>query len=124
MQGSTFGDFIRRKREEKRIGLRQFCTELEFDPSRWSKVERAVLQPPCDGATLKKIAQILSIKLNSEEWTKLKDLAAFGRGEIPADIMNDKQLVSCLPLVFRSLREKPTREQLANIVDIIRQSDT
>jgi transcriptional regulator with XRE-family HTH domain len=123
MQGNTFGDFVRTRREEKRVGLRQFCASLNFDPSRWSKVERGVLQPPSDESTLKGIAKLLSIKLNSDEWAMLKDLAAFGRGEIPADIMKDDDLVACLPLVFRSLREKPTREQLTNLADLIRHSD-
>jgi transcriptional regulator with XRE-family HTH domain len=118
----TFGNFIRQRREDLRIGLRQFCTELNFDPSRWSKVERGVLQPPSDEGTLKSIAKLLAIK--SGDWTKLKDLAAFGRGEIPKDIMDDEELVACLPLVFRTLRnEKPTKEQLYNLADLIRHSN-
>lgn len=120
----TFGNFIRQRREEVRIGLRQFCTELNFDPSRWSKVERGVLQPPSDEGTLKSIAKLLAIKTNSTDWAKLKDLAAFGRGEIPKDIMDDEELVACLPLVFRTLRnEKPTKEQLYNLADLIRHSN-
>ncbi len=120
----TFGSFIRLKREESRVGLRQFCLELNFDPSRWSKVERGVLQPPSDEGTLKGIAKILAIKKDSNEWTKLKDLAAFGRGELPKDIMEDKELVACLPLVFRTLRnEKPTKDQLNNLADLIRHSN-
>ncbi len=125
MDRESFGEFVRRFREEKRVGLRQFCNTLAIDPSRWSKIERGVLQPPNDERTLKAIAKLLSIKLNSEEWNELKDLAVLGRGELPQDIMNDEELVGCLPLVFRTLRkEKPTREQLTNLVDLIRHSNS
>lgn len=120
----TFGNFIRQRREELRVGLRQFCSELNFDPSRWSKVERGVLQPPSDDGILKSIAKILAIKASSSDWTKLKDLAAFGRGELPKDIMSNDELVACLPLVFRTLRnEKPTKEQLYNLAELIRHSN-
>ena len=125
MERETFGTFIRRLREERRVGLRQFCIALEVDPSRWSKIERGVLQPPSDEQILKVIAKLLSVKLNSEEWGQLKDLAVLGRGELPQDIMDDEQLVGCLPLVFRTIRkEKPTREQLVNLVDLIRHSNS
>jgi transcriptional regulator with XRE-family HTH domain len=124
MEMETFGNFLRDRREQRRLGLRQFCSELNFDPSRWSKVERGVLQPPSDEGTLRDIAKLLGIKQDGGDWNKLKDLAAFGRGEIPKDIMADEELVACLPLVFRTLRnEKPTREQLYNLADLIRHSD-
>lgn len=125
MERETFGTFVRSLREERRVGLRQFCNALEVDPSRWSKIERGILQPPSDEQTLKAIAKLLSVKVNSEEWSQLKDLAVLGRGELPQDIMDDEELIGCLPLVFRTLRkEKPTREQLDNLVDLIRHSNS
>lgn len=124
MEKETFGNFVRMRREEKRVGLRQFCTELNCDPSRWSKVERAVLQPPSDDQTLKRIAKLLSIKQDTPEWTKLQDLAILGRGEIPKDIMANEELVACLPMVFRTLRrEKPSKDQLLSLADLIRHSN-
>lgn len=125
MERETFGSFVRRLREERRVGLRQFCSTLEVDPSRWSKIERGVLQPPSDEQTLKAIAKLLLVKVNTDEWSQLKDLAVLGRGELPQDIMDDEELVGCLPLVFRTLRkEKPTREQLVNLADLIRHSNS
>jgi len=59
---------------------------------------------------LGKIAKVLKIPKRGPEWVKFRDLAIFSRGEIPQDIMEDKELVACLPLVFRTLgREKPTK---------------
>jgi transcriptional regulator with XRE-family HTH domain len=124
MSNETFGSFIREKREEQRVSLRQFCNELNVDPSRWSKVERGVLQPPGDDDTLNTMAKLLAIKKNSPDWAKMKDLAVLGRGEIPKDIMEDEELVACLPMVFRTLRrEKPSKDQLLSLADLIRHSN-
>jgi len=120
----VFGAYVREKRLELRIGLREFCNTLELDPSRWSKVERGTLQPPKDEEMLGKIAKVLKIPKRGPEWVKFRDLAIFSRGEIPQDIMEDKELVACLPLVFRTLgREKPTKEQLLSLADLIRHSN-
>ncbi|MBI5173320.1 MAG: helix-turn-helix domain-containing protein [Candidatus Melainabacteria bacterium] len=120
----VFGDYVRERRQELRIGLREFCSTLELDPSRWSKVERGTLQPPKDEDILAKIAKVLKIPKSGAEWEKFRDLAIFSRGEIPQDIMEDKELVACLPLVFRTLgREKPTKEQLLSLADLIRHSN-
>lgn len=125
MDRESFGCFVRRLREERRVGLRQFCASLNIDPSRWSKIERGVLQPPHEDKILKAIAKLLSIKLNTDEWIQLKDLAVLGRGELPKDILEDEELVGCLPLVFRTLRnEKPTRDQLVQLVDLMRHSNS
>lgn len=122
---TAFGDYTRERRQELRLGLREFCTTLELDPSRWSKVERGTLQPPKDEEMLGRIAKALKIPKKGTEWVKFKDLAIFSRGEIPEDLMKDKELMACLPLVFRTLgREKPTKEQLLNLADLIRRSNT
>ncbi len=121
---TAFGDYVRERRQELRLGLREFCTTLELDPSRWSKVERGTLQPPKDEEMLGKIAKVLKLPKTGAEWEKFKDLAVFSRGEIPEDLMEDKELVACLPLVFRTLgREKPTKEQLLSLADLIRHSN-
>ena len=41
-----FGDFIKEKRINKEITLREFCRQLELDASNWSKIERGVMSPP------------------------------------------------------------------------------
>lgn len=106
------------------MGLREFCSTVELDPSRWSKVERGTMQPPKDDELLKKVASALKIPKSGAEWARFRDLAIFGRGEIPEDLMEDKELVACLPLVFRTLgREKPTKAQLLSLADLIRHSN-
>jgi transcriptional regulator with XRE-family HTH domain len=70
-----FGDYVRALRERNEIGLREFCVALEFDPSRWSKMERGLLQPPTDQDLLERIASVLKISNDTEEFAKLRDLA-------------------------------------------------
>ena len=118
-----FGDFIKQLRAQKRIGLREFCLALEFDPSHWSKVERGLANPPKDQEVLEQIARLLDVKLGSDEWTRLTDLAALSRGRIPDDLLKDKELLASLPLVFRNLRrEPPTKDELNEVVDLVSHS--
>jgi transcriptional regulator with XRE-family HTH domain len=119
---TSFGDYVRGLREKKEIGLREFCTSLEFDPSRWSKMERGLLQPPTDHEILEKIAKTLGISPDTDEFAKLRDLAFLSRGQIPDDILSEKELVECLPMIFRTLRsdEKPTPAQLRKLADKLR----
>jgi len=117
-----FGDYVRGLREKHEIGLREFCVALEFDPSRWSKMERGLLQPPTDQEMLERIAVVLKISSDTEEFARLRDLAFLSRGQVPDDILSEKELVECLPMIFRTLRndEKPTPAQLRKLADKLR----
>lgn len=119
---TEFGEYVRELREKHEIGLREFCAELEFDPSRWSKMERGILQPPTDQGMLQRIAQVLKIAVDGNEFAKLRDLAFLSRGRVPDDILSEKELVACLPMIFRTLRndEKPSRAQLRKLADKLR----
>jgi transcriptional regulator with XRE-family HTH domain len=116
-----FGTFIRDLRLKKELGLREFCIKAEVDPSYWSKVEREVIAPPQSKEKLREIAKILSISKGSKDWNELKERAALGAGKLPEDLLSDKELVECLPLVFRTLRfNKPTKSDLKSLADKIR----
>ena len=41
-----FGKFIKERRIEKGLTLREFCKLIEVDASNWSKIERGLLSPP------------------------------------------------------------------------------
>ena len=118
-----FGKFIKEQRIKKRIGLREFCKKYNHDPSNWSKIEREVLPPPNDENKLKEWATQLEVDPGSSDWYTFFDLAFTEKGRIPADIMKDEEIVKKLPLFFRTLRgQKPTEEELRNLVEIIRGS--
>src|SRR4030043_380464 len=70
-----FGEFIKERRIAKGISLREFCKRIEIDASNWSKVERSLLAPPQDEEKLRKIAQLLDVKIGSPLWKEMKDKA-------------------------------------------------
>src|SRR6476646_7060852 len=105
---SMFGEFIKQIRERQRLGLREFCQEHGHDPSNWSKIEREVMPPPRDEETLRAWAKQLGLKQSSEDWLKFFDLAAVDAGRIPDYVLKDQELVSQLPVFFRTLSgQKP-----------------
>ena len=101
--------------------LREFCRKAKLDPSNWSKIERGVLQPPKSRVVLGEIASILDLSKESEDWYALMDLAAINY--IPKELLSDESVVDKLPVFFRTLRgQKPSREELEELVRIIKES--
>lgn len=116
-----FGEFIKSLRNERDIGLREFCRRLSIDASNWSKIERGVLAPPQDGEKLDQIAEVLGLGKDSDLYGELKDKAAIAAGFIPKDILSDKETLNALPMFFRTVRsEKPTPEELDKLIKKIR----
>ncbi len=112
-----FGEYIKQKRLDLDLSLRKFCKLLDEDPSNWSKVERKVIAPPLNEEKLKKIAEILKIKIGSQEWKKLNDYAHVDAGVIPDYIMSDAEAVQSLPAFFRTVGNvKPTKEELEELI--------
>jgi transcriptional regulator with XRE-family HTH domain len=120
-ESKMFGEFIKERRIDKGIGLREFCKRIEIDASNWSKVERGLLAPPQDEEKLRKIAQALGIKLGSALWEEMKDKSNIDAGIIPEDILSDEKVLNSLPMFFRTIRsEKPTPEELDKLINMIR----
>jgi transcriptional regulator with XRE-family HTH domain len=116
-----FGEYVKTKRIQKELTLREFCRRLEEDASNWSKVERGVMGPPQDVGKLKRIAAILDIVEASAEWDQFLDLARVGAGVIPDYIMSDKEVVEVLPVFFRTIGSvKPTKEELEEFIETIK----
>jgi transcriptional regulator with XRE-family HTH domain len=116
-----FGEFIKERRIEKSISLREFCKRVEIDASNWSKVERGLLAPPQDEERLRKIARALDIKFGSALWKEMKDKANIDAGIIPEDILSDEKVLNSLPIFFRTIRsENPTPEDLDKLINMIR----
>ena len=124
MAENRFGRFfaeIRRRRLKQ--SLREFCQRQGFDPGNLSKLERGRLPPPRSRSVLLRYAKALEIQEGSDDWYRFFDLAAATRGEIPAELMDDDEVVRHLPVLFRSLRgQRVTKEQLAKLVNLIRTS--
>jgi transcriptional regulator with XRE-family HTH domain len=117
----TFGEFVRTKRLEAELGLREFCKRAETDPSNWSKVERGILAAPDNRDFLENVAKLLKLKKGNPDWFKFFDLAAISQQKIPDDVYEDKDVVSALPVFFRTVRgEKPSEEELDKLIDLLK----
>ena len=70
---------------------------------------------------LEKYAKALELKSGSDDWYTFFDLAAAAKGRLPEELLEDKEVVEKLPLVFRTLRGKRlTEQQLNELVKTIR----
>jgi len=103
---NVFGEFFKEKRQALGLTLREFCLKHKLDPGNLSRLERGLLPPPQDRDRLEEYAKCLGLKSGSDDWYAFFDLAAAAKGRIPEEIMEDKELVAKLPLVFRTLRGK------------------
>jgi transcriptional regulator with XRE-family HTH domain len=98
---------------ELRKTLRQFSLENGLDPGNISKIERGILPPPQSREKLSHYAKCLGIVEGSDEWLEFFDIARTDAGRIPEDLLEDRDIVAKLPLVFRTIKgQKLTGEQL------------
>jgi len=104
MAGRSFGEFVRDKRIEQRLTLREFCRKNGFDPGNVSKIERGLMPPPQDRHLAENYAKALNLKKRTKDWVTFHDLAAVSAGRVPADLLNDEKIVRKLPLLFRTIR--------------------
>ena len=103
--------------------LREFCLRNKLDPGNYSRVERGIYRPPQSKELLEKYAIALALERGSDEWLELFDLAAAERGEIPADLMTDQEVIDKLPVLFRTMRgQQVSPERLDELIEKIRRS--
>lgn len=115
----NFGEFMKAKRLESGLSLRNFCTIMGLDPSNWSKVERGILNLTLSGDTLKKIAGIL--KLNEEEQKTFFSLSTLAVGVIPKEVYSDDEILNALPVLFRTATgERPTQDEKDKLIELIK----
>lgn len=120
---NPFADMLKRLRTEKRITLRDFCLNNGLDPGNYSRMERGMFPPPQKTEIIEKYAEALGVKRGTDQWLELFDLAAASRGEIPKDLLEDDELLSKLPILFRTLRGKAvSSEALDDLAERIRKA--
>ena len=117
-----FGIFVKEKRLEKNLSLREFCRRLGEDASNWSKIEREVMKPPKDKEKLERIADILGIEKGSEDWNSLFDFADIDWEKIPDYVMrSEEEVLKLLPIFFRTIGNvRPNKSELEKLIKIIK----
>lgn len=114
-----FSAFLKRKRLEKNLGLREFARIIDMQPSNYCSVESGSLPPPSD--KLDTMISALGIKKSSPDYYKFVDLASKTRNEIPSDIRELIQSNSLIPAMLRVIEGvelKPV--QLKKLIEDIR----
>ncbi|HET9947624.1 MAG TPA: helix-turn-helix transcriptional regulator [Longimicrobiales bacterium] len=119
----TFGELVRARRKELRLGLREFAQRADLDPGNLSKIERGRLNPPQDSDVLDRICLALEWEPGSEQAAALRDSAAIDAGKIPPDLLDDEALAAKIPLFLRTVKNKQlTEEQMERLIQIIRET--
>ncbi|MBL7072373.1 MAG: helix-turn-helix domain-containing protein [Candidatus Omnitrophica bacterium] len=123
MKKLTFGEYVRKLRLEKRIGLRQFAKLIDMLPSNLCHLESGRHKVPHGVEFLHKIAKALKLKKGSSEYEKLFDVAAHP-GELPADVKEyfiENNILQELPVMARTIKnEKLTRTEIEKLIKDIR----
>jgi transcriptional regulator with XRE-family HTH domain len=123
MPKSPFGSLFKELRIRQEMTLRQFCAAHGYDPGNISKLERGLLSPPESDAKLTEYAKALKIRRGSDAWYQFFDLARASRGKLPPDILRKRDVVSRLPLLFRTLRgQKVSEQKLNELIEMIRRA--
>ncbi len=120
---STFGEMLRSRRKELRLGLREFALRADMDPGNLSKIERGKLGAPQGENVLDRICLALELELGSEEAQALRDRALVEAGRIPAEILDDDEVLERLPVLLRTVRNKKLDpEQLDRLIEMIKEA--
>ena len=115
----TFGQFIRKKRIELGLTLREFCRKNDYDVGYISRLENDLFLPPEDEEKLKKLAVSLKIKKDSSEWEEYSDLAIVAKKQLPKNI--DSKVLNYLPAFFRKAsKKKVNKKDVEKLIDLIK----
>jgi transcriptional regulator with XRE-family HTH domain len=117
---TTFGQFLKEKRLALDLSLREFARSVGMQPSNYCNVEADVLPPP-PAESLDRLAKALGLKKGTSDYEAFHDLAAKGRGEIPADVERIVKENELIPAMLRTVEyEQLSKEQLRGIIEDLR----
>lgn len=110
----TFDGFLREKRLENNLGLREFARLIGMQPSNYCSIEAGSLPAPPEDK-LRRIAATL--RLSMEEQRLLFDLAAQSKNDIPVDLKTLIKKDALIPALLRTVEdEKVGPKEIKKIV--------
>lgn len=120
MKKENFGEFLRRLRLERRIGLKAFAKAIGILPSNLCHIESGAHNVPRGEELLQRISRVLRLKEGSTEYEQLFNLAA-KPGELPVDVKEyfcEKNLMGELPVMARTIKNKKlTRKDIERLIE-------
>ncbi len=100
----TFGAFFRASRKALGLTLSEFCRRNGFDKGNISRLERGLVPPPQAQELLESYARALKLERGTIAWDRFVELAAAENGRIPADLIENQQMIKKLPNLYRKHR--------------------
>jgi transcriptional regulator with XRE-family HTH domain len=121
---NKFGEFLKQKRLENKMGLRKFARIVNIDPSYIIRIERGTVPPPGEKETLDFFAEALDFAPDSDEYKKLFDLSAQERGSyVPEDVKSKFGNPELIPIFLRTIAgKKLDKEEIESIVNYIKEN--
>lgn len=117
-----FGDLLRELRLKRELTLREFCRLTGLDPGNVSRYERGKIPAPLQVDTLDRIAAVLGIEPESDEYKEFQSAAYLSAGRLPKGVIDDAELMARLPVFFRTVDgKKLTPEQLDILIEMIKE---
>ena len=117
-----FGSYLKKLRLEKGLGLRAFAHKIGLDPSFLCNIEHGKLKHPRGSEKLLKMAKVLGLEENSDEWNMFFDLSADQPDRIPADIAGFVKALP-IPLLVRTVKgKKLTKKQLMQLTSFVQEN--
>ena len=114
-----FGELVKNLRIERKLTLRQFCVEINVDPSNWSKIERGVSPAPKSKDVLSQWADYFDLVDDGRQ--QFMDLADLSRAEIPHDMASNELVMAAMPAFFRAARgHKLSDDKLSEMIEDVR----
>ncbi|MFH1763630.1 MAG: helix-turn-helix transcriptional regulator [Gemmatimonadota bacterium] len=118
-----FGDELRARRKDLRLGLREFALRAGVDPGNLSKIERGRLTAPQSDEVLERICLALEFEPGSDGAQALKDLAAAETGRIPPEVLDDQEVMVRMPVLLRTVHNKKLGpEELDRLIEMIKEA--
>ena len=114
----TFEKFLRKKRLQRKLGLREFARLIGLQPSNYCSIESGSLPAPSENK-LRRISEILDLTI--DEQRILFDLAAKTKDDIPLDIKKLIKKDAVIPALLRTIEDKEVGpKQIKAIVEDIK----
>lgn len=105
----TFGEFLKRRRKEKGISLKELSHKCGLSISYLNEIEKGAKRPPKSKVVNNIVA---SLRLGYDDKCYMYDLAAKERGEVSADlveyIMSNDDVRAALRAAKETLEENKT----------------
>jgi transcriptional regulator with XRE-family HTH domain len=116
----TFGEFCKNKRIEQKLTLRKFCEDHGYDPGNISKIENGIFPPFQAEDKLEDYAKALKLKKGMDDYVEFFNLASAENRTFQPRNISSKEVISRLPVLFRTLDNKSlTAEKLDQIIKIV-----